>query len=292
MHFWQVRRLYLPIIFVIKGLIVRSWWQPIPYVAAVSGGLVKASGLCSAGLGWAGLVAANWFRFSWDTGEARWPLWPVTISSCRGSTVSSPGLSLTPPPWTGPSTWSPRAWGSSAGSCWPPPTTSRSRRSAAGSWTTIRWTDKQIRTFSFGARAFESCVNYIYYDIFKQLDIAGHGWAVPDPSDAQPHQQQQRGGQLQRAAGPRQVGRRGYRRLQDGQLHQRDPGAHPQVSHDDDDVMMMMMIMLIFSAIFIILLISAILTCSRRRKEAQVIISRLYLLEYYVFQSIMFDHVC
>ena len=33
---------------------MRSWWQPIPYVAAVSGGLVKASGLCSAGLGWAG----------------------------------------------------------------------------------------------------------------------------------------------------------------------------------------------------------------------------------------------
>ena len=33
------------------------------------------------------------------------------------------------------------------------------------------------------------------------------------------------------------MGRRGYRRLQDGQLHQRDPGAHPQVSraHDDDD---------------------------------------------------------
>ena len=54
----------VPIIFVIKGLIVRSWWQPIPYVAALSGGLVKASGLCSAGLGWAGLVAANWFRFS------------------------------------------------------------------------------------------------------------------------------------------------------------------------------------------------------------------------------------
>ena len=33
---------------------MRSWWQPIPYVAALSGGLVKASGLCRAGLGWLG----------------------------------------------------------------------------------------------------------------------------------------------------------------------------------------------------------------------------------------------
>ena len=54
MHALLTSEKVVPIIFVIKGLIVRSWWQPIPYVAAVSGGLVKASGLCSAGLGWAG----------------------------------------------------------------------------------------------------------------------------------------------------------------------------------------------------------------------------------------------
>ena len=52
MHALLTSEKVVPIIFVIKGLIVRSWWQPIPYVAALSGGLVKASGLCSAGLGW------------------------------------------------------------------------------------------------------------------------------------------------------------------------------------------------------------------------------------------------
>ena len=56
MHALKASEKVVPIIFVIKGLNVRSWWQPIPYVVSSvwRAGESQWPMQCWAGLGWAG----------------------------------------------------------------------------------------------------------------------------------------------------------------------------------------------------------------------------------------------